>query len=284
MLSKQKEKGFTLIEIIVVLGIIAVLGLGVVPRIMSSRKASAENKILNEMKATQQSMVEARNAGINPYATFIVKDASYTDGIELRTPNSLATKTNSGYKKDTFELAVSGADVKITGGEGITESYYLGKKSDIKTATATFKVSETGILADTSGVKPVFDTNQQSNSQLLITVLKGMGYKGELTKETAKTEIEKIFGSDSVEPIIELTQLDFKQLKPFLTSSDTVGNKSKYITYIVTNRKDNPSTGGIDDGLYDTLKQNTLVVIPRTMDDVVYSQSSGYKNAVVVAN
>jgi len=76
--GRKNRKGFTLIELIVVIAILGILAVVIVPRFANFTKNAQHNSVLSDAKSAQKAI-----------ATFYAQNGSYPDASDL-TPNYLS--------------------------------------------------------------------------------------------------------------------------------------------------------------------------------------------------
>ena len=121
-LKKNRKKGFTLVELIVVLVILAILAALLIPELTGYIDKAKEKKIISE---TRQSVMAAQTMADEEYA----KGTSDTD---------IETKLNGDANGDLKKLAdVPGSigEIEVTDGK-ITSLKYTGTKSCTYTYTS----------------------------------------------------------------------------------------------------------------------------------------------------
>ncbi|MGB4024479.1 MAG: prepilin-type N-terminal cleavage/methylation domain-containing protein [Acutalibacteraceae bacterium] len=107
---KQDKKGFTLIEIVIVLVIIAILSAMLVPSMMGwiddSKKKSFLQEARSALTATQAEIANMYVAGETNIPTSFVAGSSYLDGVSKKVGRTVAANeiswTLDGDEIDTF--------------------------------------------------------------------------------------------------------------------------------------------------------------------------------------
>lgn len=117
LMTKQKRKGFTLIELIIVIAIIAILAAVAIPKLSSVRATANESSDLATAK-TIHSLIAAEQAA-NPTATAV--PITPVDATTLAKLDG-ATKPKAGASGEVFQYSIS-ADGNITVYVGTATKY-----------------------------------------------------------------------------------------------------------------------------------------------------------------
>ncbi|MBI2934374.1 MAG: type II secretion system protein [Chloroflexi bacterium] len=145
----RKNRGFTLLELMVVMGIMAVLAAVVFPAVTGVKGSSAEAQVKSDADAVQKATDSFNNksikAGVFPETTFggTGTYAAYdSDGVSTRalTPGSLTTTVAGTYTKIDWAAAIS---VWLQNGAVASMGFvpnFLGKQPE----SSTLKADEDG--------------------------------------------------------------------------------------------------------------------------------------------
>ena len=119
---KQDKKGFTLIEIVIVLVIIAILSAMLVPSMMGwiddSKKKSFLQEARSALTATQAEIANMYVAGETNIPTSFAAGSSYLDGVSKKVGRTVAANeiswTLDGDEIDTFTYTDTGEKYTVT--------------------------------------------------------------------------------------------------------------------------------------------------------------------------
>ena len=143
----KNQKGFSLVELLVVIIIIGIIAVIAIPNLLSSRKAANESSAISTLRAVHgaQTTYFATTGGSNSYGTF---QQLSTEKLLDPTFNSASTVTKSGY---TFSLS-TGTGVYCVAAN--PESSSTGTRSfGIDEKGVIYAGEETGDVTCASGVR-----------------------------------------------------------------------------------------------------------------------------------
>lgn len=318
-LSKTRlktKKGFSLIELVIVIAIIAILAAIALPRIVKANKSSAENNVRDDLNTIQQSIIEAKMNDVPASTAFLVKNAVYTRGMVVEIPSSLGAEQAVLKSTDLLDVSLTGETITVAMTRGakagtVGEVTYLGDKDHTLTpataADATLPVRQTALVAGTTGLQPIVSDRNLGNKKYMTQLYKGLGVSdsaattlGDMDRTKQTQAVKELFGDiattgkNGVEPIIELKQVDLTQLAPYMSKLKKLADPNKNTVYIVvsTNRTGNMTTTGtqgfgtnlitssVADDITSKIVPGTLVLMPSDVGEFTMTQASGFKEAL----
>lgn len=313
---KGVRKGFTLVELIIVIAIIAVLAAIAVPRIVKANKSSAENNVRDDLNTIQQAIIEAKMSNIPAGTAFDIRNAVYTRGITVEIPSSLGAEQAVLKSTDLVDVALTGEIITISMPRGakagtVGQVTYLGDKDHVLSnntaATATIPIRNTSLAAGSTGLQPIVSDRNLGNKKYMTQMYKGLGVTastattlGDMDRTKQIQAVKELFGDtvttgkNGIEPIIELKQVDLIQLSPYMSKLKKLSDSSKNTVYIVvsTNRTGNMTTTGtqgfgtnlitqqVADEITERIIPGTLILMPSDVGEFTMTQASGFKEAL----
>ncbi|HLL76644.1 MAG TPA: prepilin-type N-terminal cleavage/methylation domain-containing protein [Pyrinomonadaceae bacterium] len=129
MQTKKGQKGFSLIELLIVVAIIGIIAAIAIPNLLSSRKAANESAAIGSLRTINSA--QATYLSIKGNNTNYAADLTALETEKL-IDSALASKTKSGYKFD------------MTGKDGA----YTASADPVSGSTGTrkFTTDETGVI------------------------------------------------------------------------------------------------------------------------------------------
>lgn len=115
-MKQQTQKGFTIVELLVVMGIIAVLAMIVVFAFGSWRERTAKTEVRNALTAVSSAMKNERNFA-STYPTTIPASYRTNTGVTV----TYKSGTASTYCVDGASTSVSSVRMFVTEGAVVTE-------------------------------------------------------------------------------------------------------------------------------------------------------------------
>ncbi len=144
----RRRQGFTVLELIVVVGVIAAIAVIAVPGLMSSRKHSNETSAIATLRLVAVAQATFREADKDGDG-----EVNYGTLLQLAQANLVDDGVGAGSKHGyVFEVGPSGAQPGIR---------WFGLGSPVvpgETGDRWFAVNHAGVVFFTTGPAPVFDT------------------------------------------------------------------------------------------------------------------------------
>lgn len=118
---RSNRKGFTLVEIMIVVAIIAILAAIAIPNFLKSRKESQKNACIANLKQIEGAVEQCKLAGTtSPASSDIIGTDKYIK-VEPKCPATKSTYAISGTSDATWRPVCPNPDVNGTG----TDSHVL---------------------------------------------------------------------------------------------------------------------------------------------------------------
>jgi prepilin-type N-terminal cleavage/methylation domain-containing protein len=135
MLKKRNQKGFTLVELVVVIAIIGILAAIAVPRFANSAETARGSKVVADLRALESAMAMATAEGktistIDDLVTSKYLTANPTPpdpgetGVTIKVPNhSVSLTIASGTTSYVIDVTNGIASLAVTGGTVFSSGY-----------------------------------------------------------------------------------------------------------------------------------------------------------------